>query len=77
LRSGFNAKSILISIAAVLVIGVLIWQGITANGNPDPTASHLSTGTAIMNTAILVFREGLEAILVLAAITASLVAESQ
>jgi high-affinity iron transporter len=64
-------------IAAVLLAGVLIWQGITSSGNPDPTVAHLSTGAAILNTALLVFREGLETILVLSAITASLMGGNQ
>ncbi len=58
---------------AVCVGAVLIWQGVKYSGNPDPTAENLSKFSIIMNTGILVFREGLEAILVLAALTASLV----
>ena len=64
---------IVLAIAALIVIGVLVWQGITAGGNPDPTAAHIGQGAAIVNTGLLVFREGLEMILVLAAITASMV----
>jgi high-affinity iron transporter len=60
-----------------IIAGVLIWQGVTASGNPDPTANHLSKFAVIMDTGILVFREGLEAILVLAALTASLVRSAQ
>src|SRR5579884_4254171 len=63
---------VLLIIAAVLLAGALVWQGITSSGNPDPTVPHLSVGAAILNTALLVFREGLETILVLSAITASL-----
>jgi high-affinity iron transporter len=60
-------------LAAVLVVlGVLIWQAVTASGNPDPTVANVSFGAAILDTGVLVFREGLEAILVLAALTASL-----
>ncbi|MBX5476269.1 MAG: FTR1 family protein [Clostridia bacterium] len=51
----------------------MLWQAVTAGGNPDPTDPSLSPFAAILDTGILVFREGLEAILVLAAITASLV----
>ena len=65
--------NVTLAILAVCVIGVLIWQGITAAGNPDPTVGHLSRFAMVMDTGILVFREGLEAILVLAALTASLV----
>jgi high-affinity iron transporter len=61
----------------ICILAVLIWQGITASGNPDPTENHLSKFAVIMDTGILVFREGLEAILVLAALTASLVRTGQ
>jgi len=57
---------------ALLVMGVLVWQGITAAGNPDPVAAGISRSAAVMNAGIVVFREGLEAILVLAALTASM-----
>ena len=67
------AINLTVGVLAAFVIGVLIWQALTAAGNPDPTASHLSRFAMIMDTGILVFREGLEAILVLAALTASLV----
>jgi high-affinity iron transporter len=58
--------------AALLIVGVLVWQGITSHGNPDPTVGNVSPVAAVVDTGILVFREGLEAILVLAALTASL-----
>lgn len=68
---------ILLMLAAILIAGVLVWQGITASGNPDPTAAHLDHNAAILDTGILVFREGLECILVLAAITASMLGSNQ
>ncbi len=67
----------LLALAALCVVGLLIWQGITASGNPDPTVSHLNHNAAILDTGILVFREGLECILVLAAITASMLGSNQ
>ena len=63
----------LIGVSAMVVVGVLVWQGITAHGTPDPTSDNVSRSAAIVDTGVLVFREGLEAILVLAALTASLV----
>lgn len=66
-------KRILVIVASVIVVGILVWQGLTAAGNPDPTAKNIGHGAAIVDTGILVFREGLECILVLSAITASLV----
>ncbi len=71
------ASNGLLLVGALLVAGVLVWQGVTAQGNPDPSAANLSATTAVVNTGILVFREGLEAILVLAAITASMVRKQQ
>ena len=57
--------------AAVAVASVLIWQGITAAGNPNPTLGT-SFPVASLDIAVLVTREGLESILVLAALIAGL-----
>jgi high-affinity iron transporter len=46
---------------------------VTAKGAPDPTQPHTSQTVAVLDIAVLVFREGLECILVLSAITASMV----
>ena len=52
---------------------ILGWH--SSGGTTDPSnpvnAEHMSRTTAVINSAILVFREGLETILVLAAVTAS------
>ena len=64
------------SVVAAAAIAALTWKAITApDGVPDPTASgaHLSHGAVVVDSALLVFREGLEAVLVLAAFTASFV----
>lgn len=71
-RTGAIKKRILF-IMIFMVIGVLVWQGVVDSGNPNPLAKHVDRNAAIIDTGILVFREGLEAILVLSAITASLV----
>jgi high-affinity iron transporter len=63
---------ILLAIGAVLVAGILIWQGITAAGAPDPTLPQTSRTVALLDIGVLVFREGLECVLVLSAITASM-----
>lgn len=69
---------LLFTVAAVLVVvSVLVWQAISAGGNPDPLAEGISPTAAVMNTGVVVFREGLEAILVLAALTASMVRKQQ
>lgn len=76
-RKIFNLKTVLLTISILMVVGVIVWQGIYFQGNPDPTAKNIGTGSAIINTAILVFREGLEAILVLSAIISGLVRKKQ
>ncbi|MBO0778073.1 MAG: iron permease [Ktedonobacteraceae bacterium] len=71
-KPGQTLLRVFLVIAAGLVAAVLVWQGITASGSPDPTVPHLSVGAAIIDTGVLVLREGLECILVLSAITASM-----
>ena len=58
---------------ALLIIAVLIWQGYSSAGNPDPLNRRIGIEAATLNIGVLVFREGLESILVLAAIAAGLV----
>ncbi len=77
-QDGVNRRSVpvvgivLLGMAALAVIAVLIWQAATAAGAPDPAAKGLSPAAVVLSSAVLVFREGLEAILVLAAVTAGL-----
>lgn len=61
-------------LGVVAVVVILGWTAVTAAGVPDLGARHLTRGAVMVDSGLLVFREGLEAILVLAAITASLVA---
>src|SRR5216110_1495754 len=61
-----------IVVAALCVVTMLVWQAVTTHGAPDPTRPDTSPTVAFMDIGILVFREGLECILVLAAITASM-----
>ncbi len=62
---------------ALLVAALLIWQGIAAAGSPDPTLPQTSAPVAVLDIAVLVFREGLECVLVLSAITAGLMGSNQ
>ncbi len=71
MTSSAPARLFLIS-AALLVGGLLVWLGVTAGGIPDPTAATAGSTVAVLDIGVLVFREGLECILVLAAITAGL-----
>ena len=64
------------SVVAAAAIAALSWKAITApDGVADPTSSgaRLGHGAVVVDSALLVFREGLEAVLVLAAFTASFV----
>jgi high-affinity iron transporter len=56
----------------VLFVSFLASQGVVSADVLDPTRPHLSQVSAIIDIGVLVFREGLECILVLAAITAGL-----
>src|SRR3954452_249973 len=58
--------------AAVFVAAMLIWQGVATQGAPDPLQPNTSSTVAFLDIGILVFREGLECILVLAAVSASM-----
>ncbi len=61
----------ILAVAAALLVVVLVAQGVTG-GVANPTdPNNMSDGAVIFSSALLVFREGLEMILVLAAITAS------
>src|SRR6201984_1286472 len=61
-----------IVVAALFVVAMLVWQGVATQGAPDPMRTDTSPTVAFLDIGILVFREGLECILVLAAITASM-----
>lgn len=63
---------ILVGAGVLVVLAILLWAGITAAGVPDPTDGTKSKWAVILDIAVLVFREGLECILVLTAITASM-----
>lgn len=63
----------LVTVGSLSVLGAMIWQGVQFAGVPDPLTGGLDAHAVVLNTSLIVFREGLEAILVLAAITASFV----
>lgn len=70
------AKALLM-IGALSVVTVVAWTFLTSEGNPDPTKRGTDSSAAILDIAVLVFREGLECILVLSAITASMIGKNQ
>ncbi len=63
-------------LAGLSVVAVLVWQALSQAGSPDPLAPHLGFSVAALDIGVLVFREGLECILVLTAVTASMGAAS-
>ncbi|HEY6466257.1 MAG TPA: FTR1 family protein [Candidatus Acidoferrales bacterium] len=68
--SFWRASLIVCGIAAIA--GVMVWQGAMASGNPNPVAAQNSATAAMVDISVLVFREGLECVLVLAAILAGI-----
>jgi high-affinity iron transporter len=62
-----------------LLVALIAWSALDAHGGtPEPTSGeHLSHGAVVLDSALLVFREGLETILVLAAVTASMVGATE
>ena len=58
-------------LAAAVLIVVFSWHASGGTTDPTDSAHQLGRTTVVIDSAILVFREGLETILVLAAITAS------
>ena len=72
-RRFWQTRGIWIFAAAIVatLVGGLIYA---SQGSPDPTeaATTQSHGVIVANSAIIVFREGLEAVLIFAAVTASM-----
>lgn len=66
------SSRIALAFAALFVVAVFIWQGIAVQGAPDPLRPNTTATVASLDIAVLVFREGLECILVLAAVTATM-----
>ena len=65
--------TIALAAGAAAVAAILVLQVLRTGGLPDPTG-HGDFGARILDIAVLVFREGLECILVLSAITANMMA---
>src|SRR5437773_12269783 len=61
-----------IIVAAAGVVVLIIWQGVTAHGALDPTQPNQIQSVSFIEIGVLNFHEGLECILVLAAITANM-----
>lgn len=68
---------VVLGFSALLVAAVLVWQGVTSQGVPDPVKASSTRASALLDIGVLVFREGLECILVIAAITASMTGDQK
>jgi high-affinity iron transporter len=77
--SASRARTAAVPRGALWVLGLatvagLVYLMATAETGPaDPTEVHQSHGTAVFNASIIVFREGLEAVLIFAAVTAAFI----
>jgi high-affinity iron transporter len=76
-RTPMRILPVVLSLSLLAVAGILVWQGLTSAGSPDPMAANTSPAAATLDIAVLVFREGLECILVLTALTASMVGSNE
>jgi high-affinity iron transporter len=68
---------IMLSLAVCLLIAVAVWQTIGSGGEAHSTTASVSGLAVVFDIGILVFREGLECVLVLAAITAGMTGEQE
>ncbi len=71
------ATKAIIVLGILAVVGIMLWQALATSGNPDVMDKNLSPTALVLSTAVLVFREGLEAMLVLAAVTAGMTRRKQ
>jgi len=71
-RTGTRTFRFLILAGCLAVGAVMLWQGASTSGNPNPIAPETSSSAAILDVSVLVFREGLECVLVLSAVMAGL-----
>ncbi len=67
----------ILALTGLAVAAILVWQAITRAGNPNPVAEPTGSLAGIIDIGVLVFREGLECVLVLSAITAGMVRANQ
>ena len=74
-RASTSRWLVALVLAALAVVGFAVQAVVTAGGTPNPATAHGSTAR-VVDIAVLVFREGLESILVLSAITASMVRDT-
>jgi high-affinity iron transporter len=69
---GSAVLALVLGVSGLAVMAAIVWQMIAASGNPDPLLSGSRSLSGVLDIGVLVFREGLECVLVLAAITAGM-----
>src|SRR3954453_12542646 len=72
-RNARPRRALFWAAAAAIVVGIVYLMATAKTGPADPTevTHHQSRGTIVFNAGMIVFREGLEAVLIFAAVTAS------
>jgi high-affinity iron transporter len=72
-RAAVRRRTVVWTAAAAVVAGLVYLMATASTGPVDPTevAHHQSSATIVFNAGMIVFREGLEAVLIFAAVTAS------
>src|SRR3954451_3835549 len=72
-RNARPRRALFWAAAAAIVVGIVYLMATAKTGPVDPTevTHHQSRGTIVFNADMIVFREGLEAVLIFAAVTAS------
>jgi high-affinity iron transporter len=75
--AGRVGGNLLLLLALGAVVAGAAWVTMLSGGSPDPTSANAGATVAVLDIGVLVFREGLEAILVLAALTANLKGSSR
>jgi high-affinity iron transporter len=66
---------IILVTSALVALAAVCWQALPGSGALDPLAPPTGQAAAVVDITILVFREGLECVLVLAAVAAGLASE--
>jgi high-affinity iron transporter len=72
-----SAPRFILFVSGSLVLGAIIWQILAVLGNPNPLTLDTHSSAAVVDISVLVFREGLECVLVLAAISAGMTGSSR
>src|SRR3954471_15774936 len=72
-RNSRPRRALFWAAAAAIVVGIVYLMATASTGPVDPTevTHHQSRATIVFNAGMIVFREGLEAVLIFAAVTAS------